>query len=263
MSSSTNLLSGTVESEHEVGNGMRSFRLGGEAWANALASAVLANYNRVTGRNRPSALDLADKIGYPVTLIQFGENMFGSTLIQAQEGKLFASAGRTGLGILPKGARRKGFVVEPDKVLDVVDGYCTAAAQSLVDDVVAVYPKLRNLTQARLEELPGEGEENDEIVCSLAVFGQWRMPDGTAPDCVWLIGEYWPEDDICDRSVLLIRPQYGVSEHGSVYGRQLLNGQVGEIIGFEPLAYREAINLCDLDFDEACSRVFDHVKAAV
>jgi hypothetical protein len=122
--------------------------------------------------------------------------------------------------------------------------------------VVAEYPKLVNLTQARLEQLPAR----DSGVCSLAVFGS--NPLFGAHDCLWLIGEYWPEDDICDTNVLLIRPEYGCSEPGSCYGRDLLNNRaLGEVVGFEPIPFGEAIALCNLDFDEALSRVFDNQPA--
>lgn len=253
--SSTNLLSGVVESELDSSPGIRTFKLSGEPYANAIAGAVVANYHRITGRPKPTYDDLFDMIGLQVTLVTAGETMIGATAINAREGKLFASSSRTGLGILPKGARRKGFVVNPEDALDIIRGYDTQQAQALVDDVRAVYPRLRNLTQERLEQLPGEGEFDD--VCSLALFGRWPMPDSVATDCIWLIGEYWPGDDICDRSVLLIRPEHGISETGSVYGRQLLQSQaVGEIVGFEPISYREAVHLCDLDFDEACAAVF-------
>jgi hypothetical protein len=91
------------------------------------------------------------------------------------------------------------------------------------------------------------------------VFGS--NPLFGATDCLWLIGEYWPEDDICDRNVLLIRPEFGTSEHGSCYGRDLLrNRALGEVVGFEPIPFDQAIKLCNLDFDEALARVF---KAAV
>ena len=115
------------------------------------------------------------------------------------------------------------------------------------------FPTLKKLTQERLEQLPGEGGGEGEI-CSLAVFG--GNPLFGAHDCLWLIGEYWPEDDICDRNVLLIRPEFGISEHGSCYGQDLLrNRAVGEVVGFEPITFAEAIGLCDLDFEEAVSRV--------
>lgn len=256
-SADINLLSGLVESESHT-PGFRTIKLSGEPYANAIVGAVAANYNRVSERSRPTYEDLYDKIGEKITLIRAGENMMGSGILNAIEGKLFE--GSSGLGILPKGARSKGYRVDPDRVLDVLDGYCTDQARALTENVRSVYPDLRNLTRERLVQLPGEGEGE---TLSLAVFGEWRMPDSRSADSIWLIGEYWPEDDICDRCVLLIRPEHGFSESGSVYGEQLLRSNaVGEIVDFEPLSFREAIGLCDLDFDEASRRVFKRTMVA-
>ena len=254
----TNLMNGIVEEKTDFGT---SFKLSGEPWANALTAAVVANYTRVTERPRPTEEDLVSKIGQKVTLVLAGENMLGSQGMTAREGTLFAGS-KTGLAILPKGKRSKGYVVDPKNVLDIFDGYNTLAAIGTTAEVRATYPNLRNLTPERLASLPGEGEMGDEITLSLAVFGTWRMPWAVATDAIWLIGEYWPEHDICDRGVLLIRPEHGVSEHGSVYGQQLLRGNVGVVVDFTPIPYGEAIALCDADFDEASAAVFGRVAIA-
>ena len=261
----TNLLTGIVEEERESyteGFTVRSFKLSGEPYANAIVNIVIENYNRITERARPTEEELREKVGQKVTLIRGGTNMLGSGILNAIEGKLVETeTGQVGrLAILPKGARTKGYLVDPAKVVDVLDGYSTADAQELVSTVRSYYPKLQNLTQERLEQLPGEGSDTDTL--SLALLGEWRLPDAQAVDCIWLIGEYWPEDDICDRSVLLIRPEHGTSEHGSCYGRQLVGSNAtGEIVGFEPISYRHAIELCFVDFDEASREIFDRAKA--
>jgi hypothetical protein len=249
----TVLLTGTVESRVD---GRMMFKLSGEPYANAIVGAVAANYHRLTGRKKPGNDMLTEKIGQKVTLILGGENMLASSLLTAREGTLFDSTARPGrIGILPKGARKNGFLVEPERVLDMLDGYDAAGAAALVESVRTSYPELRNLTAERLAELPGEDEGGE--MCTLALVGRWRMPDCEAPDAVWLIGEYWPEDDICDRCVLLLRPEHGFSEPGSVYGRQLLsNRALGEIASFEPISFRDAVELCNLDFDEAVAKVF-------
>lgn len=254
----TNLLSGLVENEMESHTpGFRTIKLSGEPYANAMTNVVVENYNRITGRERPSLDELTAKIGEKITLLRTGENMLGSSILNAIEGKLFESS-RGGLGILPKGARSKGFKVDEARVVDVLDGYSTAQAQELTRSVRECYPELQNLTKERLEQLPGEGTETETL--SLALLGEWRMPDSRAVDAIWLIGEYWPEDDICDRSVLLIRPEHGFSEHGSCYGRQLLQSRaLGEIVGFPGISFRDAFALCDIDFDEASKAVFDLV----
>jgi len=176
----------------------------------------------------------------------------------AREGKLFQ--GSQGVAILPKGKRTKGFRVDPGKVIDVFGGWCVDEVSEFVAEMRgAHYPELRNLTQERLEELPGE--DQGPSVCSLAVFGS--NPLFGATDCIWLIGEYWPEDDICDRNVLLIRPEFGTSEPGSCYGRDLLrNRALGEIVGFEPISFSEAIELCNVDFDVALDRIVGRTLVA-
>lgn len=256
----TNLLSGLVEKDESIsGSGFRTIKLSGESYANAMTNVVVANYNRITGRERPTLEDLEAKIGQKITLIRSGENMLGSSILNAIEGKLFESS-RGGLGILPKGARSKGYKVDEERVIDVLDGYSTAQAQELTAGVRAYYPELQNLTKERLLGLPGEGSDTETL--SLALLGEWRMPDTRAVDAIWLIGEYWPEDDICDRCVLLIRPEHGISEHGSVYGNQLIQSRaIGEIVGFEPISFSAAIELCYVDFDVASKAIFD--RAAV
>ena len=257
----TNLLSGLVEKTEEDGYTegitVTTFKLSGEPYANAIVNAVVANYNRITEREQPTAEELLERVGEKVTLVRTGENMLGSSILNAIEGKLFESSRGPGqLGILPKGARSKGFVVDPAKVIDIIPGYSTEQAQEYVASVRAYYPQLQNLTKERLLELPREGDGGE--TCALALLGEWRMPDSRSLDAIWLIGEYWPDEDICDRSVLLIRPEYGTSEHGSVYGDQLLRSNgIGEILDFEPIPYGAAIELCFVDFDVASKAIFD------
>ena len=245
--SDVTLLTSIVEEEMYGTPGLRSFKLSGEPHAAAIVGAVTANYHRITGRERPNEETLTALIGEKVTLILGGENMLGSGMLVGREGRLFPGS-RGGVAILPKGKRSKGYVVDPSRVVDVLPGWDIAQAQANVAEVRSRYPLLRNLTQERLNSLPRNSE-----TCSLAVFG--AHPFGGA-DCLWMIGEYWPEDDICDTSVLLIRPEFGTSEHGSVYGQELLRmRQVGEVIGFEPIPFADAIKLCSLDFDEAFETV--------
>ena len=238
--------------------GITSFKLSGEPHASAIVNAVSGNYHRFSGRPRVDQETLEVMIGEKVTLVLGGESMMGGGLVIAREGKLFQ--GSQGVAILPKGKRTKGFRVDPGKVIDVFGGWCVDEVSEFVAEMRgAHYPKLRNLTQERLEELPGE--DQGPSVCSLAVFGS--NPLFGATDCIWLIGEYWPEDDICDRNVLLIRPEFGTSESGSCYGRDLLrNRALGEIVGFEPISFAEAISLCNIDFDEALDRIVGRTLVA-
>ena len=253
--SDVTLLTSIVEEETYGAPGLRSFKLSGEPHAAAIVGAVTANYHRITGRERPDEQTLTDLIGEKVTLILGGENMLGSGMLVGREGRLFTGT-RGGVAILPKGKRSKGYVVDPKRVVDVLPGWDIAQAQANVAEVRSHYPVLRNLTQGHLNALPRESR-----YCSIALLGQNPVFGGA--DCIWLIGEYWPEDDIVDTGVLLIRPEFGCSEHGSCYGQDLLrNRQLGMFAEFNPITFGDAIKLCDLDFDEAFERVVGNVVTA-
>ena len=249
--SDTTLLTSMVEEEGST-PGFRTIKLSGEPYAAAIVGAVAANYHRVLGQfsRQPELEDLEKFIGEKVTLLIGGENMLGSGMLVAREGRLFQSGAN--LAILPKGKRSKGYRVDPARVLDVQPGWVTNVFEANVECVRALYPQLTNLTQGHLNALPRQSD-----TCSLAVFG--ANPTFGGADCLWLIGEYQPEDDICDTSVVLIRPEFGCSEHGSCYGQELLrNRQLGAFLEFQPIPFGEALALCDLPFDEAVAHVFGH-----
>ena len=85
------------------------------------------------------------------------------------------------------------------------------------------------------------------------MFGTHRMPDGPAPASVWLIESYLAEDDIV-QGVLIIRPEHGFSENGSVYGKDLI-GMGGEVVDFAGVSFRDALALCDKDHEEALALI--------
>jgi len=252
MSGETTLLTSIVK--EDLDGGGYSFSLSGEAYAAALVHAAVDEWPRAHGDGDVQAM-LDEKMGEKVTIVRTGTNMMGCGLLVAQEGKLFE--GSQGYAILPKGARKKGYRVNPDEVLAVIDGYRTDIALAMCETVTNRLPKLDKLTQERLESLPAPGSSEVGTPVSLAVFGTWRMPDGDCPGAIWLCGEYDKEHDIVDGCVILLRPEHGESEHGSVYGRQLLSGQFGEIVGFQPMPFGDAVKLCNLDFEEARDRVLN------
>lgn len=231
--------------------GVRSFTISvqGDGHCQAIVNAVVGHYNRITGREHPEYQDLLRLMGEKVTLIMCGETMFGAGLVKAQEGTIFAGSAPETIGLLPKRSRRNGFRVNPERVLDVFPGYCTAKAQEMVDRVRSYFPAVTEIDRARLEQLPEyDGERDQEI--TLCAFGTWNMPDGAATDAIQLIATYDREDDICDGGCLLIRPEIGFSEHGSCYGRQITSS-FGEVVGFQPITFARALELCDVPFDEA------------
>jgi hypothetical protein len=257
MSGQTNLLTSWEAKEESLEGGFRVTRIhfGGDRHVMAILGAVVERYNVLSERPRPNEDDLKLLIGSKVTLIRTGENMLGSNMLVAQEGKLFEGSG--GMGILPKGARSKGFRVQPEYVLDVLPGYDTAQAEELVGKVRSHFPQVQALTQERLAELPTNSE-----TLGLCMFGTYRMPWGSQTDALYLASEYFPTDDIV-QGIVLLRGENGVSEHGSVYGQDLLRTHVfGEVVGYEPITFGEGIALCDLPFDAAYERLLGNCVAA-
>lgn len=254
--SETQLLSSvTYEPVEERPNGVTFTRIeiGGNPAESAILNAVSSHWYRILDRPQRTPEEttelLAGKIDEKVTLVWRGENMFGAGMLKAREGKVFVGHRTEQLALKPKGARKNGFVIDPSAVIDVLDGYAGAEAENLAEKVREHFPRVRRLTRERLLELPGETD--DRQPCTLALFGTHRLPDSETHDAIWIINSYWPDDDIVE-GVLLVRPEHGFSEHGSIYGEQLLRGlPVGEIVDFEPMAWATAVQLCDMDFDEA------------
>ena len=54
--------------------------------------------------------------------------------------------------------------------------------------------------------------------------------------------------------VLIIRPEHGFSEHGSTYGQELLRAG-GEVVGFQPMTFGQALDLCGQDYEQALAAV--------
>lgn len=248
MSSSTTLLDGTeVKVSHERGFRTESFSLSGDPHLQAIVDAVAYDYHELTGRPEvdDNTINALAATRQKVTVATASRGQFGAGSIRAMEGTVFA--GNRGVGILPKGKRTNGFLLKD--VLDFELGYNKIGVlQDRVNEVRAHFPVTEKLTQEHLDALPSRSS-----TCSLAVFGTVRMPDGPSSAGIWLLSEYQPEDDIVD-GVLLIRPEDGTSEHGSIFGRQLLNVG-GKITNFGGCTFREAVELTDMDYTAARAAV--------
>jgi hypothetical protein len=242
----TTVLDSIVRHEStESGYATTTYNLMGEAHAAAVVNAVIDAYPR-------AVVDWADLVGKKVTMLLSGKTMFGAALVTVEEATIFAASGRSGcaFGYLPKGKRSRGFGLQPERVLDVVEGY--GGRTVLTERLAAVqarFPKLVALTVDRLLDLPERGND-----CTLAVFGRWSLPgcDGTSA-ALWLLHSYLREDDIVE-GVLYLPAGVGVSEHGSVYGRDLL-GVGGEVVGFAPWTLRDAIAWTGVDHADVLARV--------
>jgi hypothetical protein len=219
--------------------------VGGDPDAAAIVEAVIADYHRVTGRPPVTDEQFAGLVTHKVTLLRFGENLLGARAIVASPGTIFKGAR---LGLLPKGKRRHGFAISADRILDVESGYAgVEVLRQRVAAVRATLPQLRELTMERLARLPTRGRD-----CTLAVFGTWRLPHTTAPGAIWLLHSYLPGD--IAEGVLLVRSEAGVSEHGSVLGRELLRIG-GEIVDAPRISLDEALGLVDADYAVVLARL--------
>lgn len=232
------LLSSIVEKRQ---NGMVSFSLSGEPEAAAICTAVVADYHRVTGTHAPTTEDLLECSGDKVTILRAGQGMFGSGSIVATPGTIFTASGGTP-ALLPKGARKNGFKLK--NLMDICPGYAGVERfRQRVNLVRATFPQLVKLTQADLDALPHRSN-----ACSLAVFGTHRMPDGPSAGAIWVLHSYQKADDIVE-GAMFIRSEDGVSEHGSVFGKDLLRFG-GKVVDFGGMTFKEALDLTDREYHD-------------
>lgn len=110
----------------------------------------------------------------------------------------------------------------------------------------ATLPQLTELVKERLAQLPISSRD-----CTLAVFCTWPLPHATVPGAIWLLHSYLPGD--IAEGVLLVRSEAGVSEHGSVLGRELLRIG-GEIVDAPAISVDEALRLADEDYAMVLAR---------
>lgn len=239
------LLSSIVEHKRD---GCRSFMLNGESHAAAIVDAVAAMYPDLS--ERPEVTDetltnLANNHA-KVSILKIGESMMGAKMIVAAAGTLFI--GSRGVGILPKGSRKKGYHVQADKVLDIEPGY--DGIKTLTDRVSAVkaiFPQTRALTQEDLNALPNRGDN-----CRLAVFGTLRLPDFSVPGCIWFLHSYMKEEDIAEGAI--IGPPPCESEHGSVLGQQLMRAG-GAVVKTIDIPFKTILDLTRADYEDALKLV--------
>ncbi len=230
------LLSSIVETRERFANGtwVASFNPAGEPHAAAVVDAVVGEYERVTDRASPSRADLAAAadLGLRVSLAYFATRPFGARSVLALEGRLTtgpadpaqdrggrAVTAKTEVLLLrPKGSRRRTIRLEADRVLDLEAGLRrTDVLRRRIAQTRAALPPVEPLTRQHLLELPQDA--GDDALIGLAAFGTCQLPDGPSPAAIWLLHSYQPQDDITE-GYLLVRD--GQCEHGSIYGRHLL-----------------------------------------
>lgn len=242
--------------ENDGGVMIRSFSLTGDPHLGALVDAVKYDYHRVTGRPRLTLDDMRAMDGAKVTILRTGESMFGTGSIQAHEGTIFLGSGGR-VAYLPKGKRKNGVVLTEDGVLDIELGYNKGPVLAeRVAQVRATFPQVEKLTKDHLLALPDEDngeEEPPPAQIGLVIFGTWRGPEGASPGAIWFLHTYIRDGDIAE-GCLIVRPEHGVSEHGSVYGESLLRWG-GRVTNAVPMTFAQALELTDLEYPDALARV--------
>lgn len=177
----------------------------------------------------------------PVTILQYGETMFGAPLIDCAEGRLFPRDGY--VAFLPKGARTRAFRLKTENILAVARGFGQGdRLKEHVDSYVNALPHAGPLTQEHLNALPSRGR-----TCTLAAVGTSPFFGATLPG-IWLVHSYLAEADIAE-GVFVVPDGHGaVTEHGSVYGRDLLR-RFAKVEGSISVPLSDAL---DYTFGRAC-----------
>lgn len=230
----TTALSGLNPQTRTTDNGVTvtEYSLTGDANRNVLVDTVAALF-----RDLPPTLVYDE----PVTILQYGRTVFGVPIIDVAEGRLFPRDGY--VAFLPKGARTRAFRLKTENILAVARGFRQGdRLQGHVDSYVNALPLAGPLTQEHLNALPSRGR-----TCTLAAVGTSPFFDGPLPG-IWLLHSYLAEADIAE-GVFVVPDGYGaVTEHGSVYGRDLLR-RFAKVEGSISVPLSDAL---DYTFGRAC-----------
>ena len=93
------LLTSMVETRGDGSQeGLTWINLSGEPHAAAIVNAMIANYSRYSGRPEVDEQMLEERIGEKVTIVLAGENLMGSSIMIAREGKLFQGSRGIAIG---------------------------------------------------------------------------------------------------------------------------------------------------------------------
>jgi hypothetical protein len=230
----TTVLSGLNPQTRTTDNGftVTEYLATGDDNRNALVETVAALFR-----------DLPPNLVYdtPITILQYGRTMFGVPLIDVAEGRLFARDGY--VAFLPKGKRTKGYRLKTENILAVARGFGHGdRLKQQVTRYADALPLAGPLTQEHLNALPSRGH-----TCTLAAVGTSPFYDGPLPG-IWLLHSYLAEADIAE-GVFVVPDGYGaVTEHGSVYGRDLLR-RFAKVEGSISVPLSDAL---DYTFGRAC-----------
>ena len=195
-----------------------------------------------------ATVDLTAFVGQRVTLARVSEDIMGWPVIAATEGRVVdgAAFGESSPALVPKGGRgtRAWF---RQRVLHVVAGYGQVQAlQAWLDAQMAGLPQ--PVTLDALMSLPDVERTSDRVdEIGLALEGEHCG----VPGCRWFLTDYDREGGIGNGFLVMPANPYGlVSEHGSVYGRDLLGGGWFQVpvpsgVTFGSLVDRWSLEVCD------------------
>lgn len=205
---STTVLTGIVKTTRTTADGcvVEEFVGTGDPARNVLVDTVAARF-----RDLPPMLLLEQ----PVTFLRYGRTMLGVPVISLDEGRLYVRDGK--IVCLPKGRRTRGYRLEQANILALTGGFNQGdALRAILDGFVRELSDLTELTQDDLAGLPNRGNN-----CTLAAVGTSPFFGSDVPG-VWLLHSYIAEDDIAEGVFVVADGHGAVTEHGSVYGRDLL-----------------------------------------
>lgn len=167
--------------------------------------------------------DLADVPSGPVTLL-IDKSVSGALVDQGR--CLIAAQGKVARGtnygdlLIPKGGRgATGFHIT-GRIVGVIKGYANLDNLTAThEDAVAARVAATSDALNALALTPGDGD-----AIRLTLTGTLPFFGGDVPGATWHLTGYDPLDDIAD-GYLVVPPNTlgAVSEHGSAYGRDLLN----------------------------------------
>lgn len=213
-----------------------SIQPGGRPEQRARTRAAAECYREVSGWTGESLGDELDRLAQKqaqATVLTIASN----GMVRAVEGRIFRSGDGT-LAYLPKGRRHSGYMLDPDKVLDVTPGYGGA-------------PTLHNTWHRRrcattpatvpvgdCTDLPDAEQNPDGNIAAVYLLDQPNFSGGTTPGCMFLATDIQPDGP--DPGDAIVNGQFWApgdsglySESSSVYVRDLRR-RGGKVADFAP-----------------------------
>lgn len=172
-----------------------------------------------------------------VCVVSKGHNIFSGKTLTVQEGRIF-DAGNGRKGLLPKGRSTRGFYLSSHH--RVIEGATVAE--------LATHPAFHDfpdLKEPSVESFQGATPEKPVLL-----YGTYTIMGDEVPGAVYVVQEYDTQNDIVDGFVWFPSDSPGgwTSEHGSVYGRDLLRQNMGVVSGEHsaPASLADWYSLTDL-----------------